>query len=99
MGDGERWINDRQVCEIRGCKPQTLRNERWRGKRDAAFARTRPPWYSFGRSVRYKESEIVEWCEAHRFPITEDDVEAVTSVAEELEGVFDDTEDGADDNA
>lgn len=53
-----RWIDEKEYCRIRGCALQTARNER--------FQRRGPPYYKFGRQVRYRLDEVLKWLEAGR---------------------------------
>lgn len=58
-----RWRTERWVAETLGVGLPTLRNSRSTGKGI--------PFYRFGRSVRYREDEVLAWCEAHRAPLRE----------------------------
>jgi excisionase family DNA binding protein len=54
----EKYLTDREVAELLGCSIQRLRNDRHQGKG--------LPFYRFGRSIRYAESEVVEYMRLHR---------------------------------
>jgi predicted DNA-binding transcriptional regulator AlpA len=52
-----RYLNEHQVSSMTGLSLGSLRNWRWLGKG--------PVYVKIGRSVRYKESDILEFMEAH----------------------------------
>jgi excisionase family DNA binding protein len=50
-----QFLTERQVADITGLSVRTLRNNRWQGKGI--------PFYKFGRSVRYRLSDVLEFAE------------------------------------
>ena len=63
MSSTHRWRDERWVSEITGIALPTLRNARSVGKGIV--------FYRFGRSVRYREDEVLAWAESHRAPLRE----------------------------
>jgi len=53
-----RWRDERWVSQTTGIALPTLRNARSVGKGI--------PFYRFGRSCKYRESDVLAWCEARR---------------------------------
>jgi len=54
-------IDENEVSRLTGgaIKAGTLQQWRWNG-------RGGPPWFKFGRNVRYKRGEVMSWIERQR---------------------------------
>jgi hypothetical protein len=58
MNQNHRYIDEREVSRITGRALPTLRNDRHRGQG--------VPYYKFGRQVRYKISDVLDFAESNR---------------------------------
>jgi hypothetical protein len=56
------WRDERWVSQITGICLPTLRNARSVGKGI--------PFYRFGRTIKYREADVIEWAEARRVETT-----------------------------
>ncbi|MEN6486351.1 MAG: helix-turn-helix domain-containing protein [Syntrophobacteraceae bacterium] len=53
-----KYLNEKQVAELTGFAVQTLRNDRFLGRRI--------PYLKIGKSVRYDLNDVVEFMERHK---------------------------------
>jgi len=53
-----RYRDEKWTAEFTGRKLPTLRNDRSLGRGI--------PFYRFGKSIRYREDEVIAWCESRR---------------------------------
>jgi len=58
-----KYLNEKQVAEMTGFALQTLRNDRFLGRR--------LPYIKTGRSVRYSLEDVVQFMESHKIQTTE----------------------------
>ena len=54
----DRFINEKEYAEIRGCSRAKLQRDRWDG--------SGVPFYKLDGHVRYKLSEVLAWIETRR---------------------------------
>lgn len=54
----DRFINQKEICAIFGISRTAI----WKLTKDDTF----PTGIALGRSIRYRESEVMEWAERHR---------------------------------
>ena len=54
----DRMLTSEELSKFLGLSPHTI--EMWRRKKVG------PPWRKLQRSVRYRESEVLEWMEKQR---------------------------------
>ena len=50
-------FNQQTIAAVRDCSTATLERDRWAG--------TGIPFLKFGRSVRYRKSEVLSWLNTH----------------------------------
>lgn len=55
MQTREKFMTTKEVAQLLNCSHRTLENFRQRG--------CGPPWYRFGKMVRYKLPEVLDWSE------------------------------------
>jgi hypothetical protein len=55
-----RYLNERRVAELTGLALSTLRNDR------ARAGMRRIPYLKIGKAVRYLETDVIAFMEAHR---------------------------------
>jgi len=60
MGTEKEYLDERDVANMIGISVQTLRNDR--------CSKRRIPYVKFGRSVRYRYSDVIAFMEAHKIP-------------------------------
>lgn len=58
METAPRWIDEKEVSKITGRAPQTLRNDRCKGKG--------LPYTKFGASIRYRLDDVVSFMESRK---------------------------------
>jgi predicted DNA-binding transcriptional regulator AlpA len=58
-----RYITEQKVAELTGLALSTLRNDR------ARAGQRRLPYIKLGKSVRYLESDVVDFMERHRVAV------------------------------
>ncbi len=58
MGREQEYLGEQDVANIIGVSVQTLRNDR--------CSKRRIPYVKFGRSVRYRYSDVIAFMEAHK---------------------------------
>ena len=61
MEPPKKYLSETQLAEITGVSRATLQQHRWLGKGI--------PYSKFGRSVRYLESDVLEYMERHRIEV------------------------------
>jgi hypothetical protein len=59
----QQYLTDREVCAITKRGLQTLRNDRFKGQG--------VPYTKFGRLVRYRLSDVLQYLEAHKIQTVE----------------------------
>ena len=57
-------VTEQEAAEIIGMSVQFLRQSRMDGFRQNRTPG--PPYHKFGRSVRYKINDLIDWLDAHR---------------------------------
>ena len=55
--DPHRWVDERELAQLVGIKPNTLQKWRLRG--------AGPPFCRFGKAIRYRLDKVLAWAE-HR---------------------------------
>jgi len=61
---GIKYLKEREVTELTGLALSTLRNDR------ARAGRRRIPYVKVGKSVRYLESDVIDFMERHRVRVS-----------------------------
>lgn len=59
-----RYLNEKEVSQLTGLALSTIRNDRCR------VGRRRIPYVKVGKAVRYLESDVIAFMEAHRIEAT-----------------------------
>lgn len=60
------WISEAEFADQIGYSIESLRKMRARGYVEQACKTKMPPYYKFGRGIRYKTSDIYNWMEQFR---------------------------------
>lgn len=64
MMQDHEYLLSTEAAELRRCRPQTLRRERWRGGG--------PPYLKVNNRILYPRAELLAWLERHRVGSTSD---------------------------
>ena len=58
-----KYVTEKEVASLTGIAVQTLRNDRFLGRRI--------PYIKFGRTVRYNMADVLEFMESHKVQTSE----------------------------